>query len=70
MAENRLSCCGNCEAVLPDPDAVMDAARIGQEAFDKATNLQSRGTYNGMYVSDTFYLMMTCRLSQSKAANH
>ncbi|KIJ09962.1 hypothetical protein PAXINDRAFT_138618 [Paxillus involutus ATCC 200175] len=39
--ENPLSRCTKCKVAITDPHGVMDAARIGQEALDKATFLQS-----------------------------
>ncbi|KIK95837.1 hypothetical protein PAXRUDRAFT_826610 [Paxillus rubicundulus Ve08.2h10] len=39
--ENPLSRCTNCKVTITDPYGVMDATRIGQEALDKATFLQS-----------------------------
>ncbi|KAH0834774.1 hypothetical protein J3R83DRAFT_10373 [Lanmaoa asiatica] len=33
--------CSTCRATIADPRAVIDAVRIGQEALDKATHLQS-----------------------------
>ncbi|KAI6104233.1 hypothetical protein F5141DRAFT_1128058 [Pisolithus sp. B1] len=38
--KNRISRCTSCRAVISDPDAVMDAARVGQEALDKAASLK------------------------------
>ncbi|KAI6003120.1 hypothetical protein EDD15DRAFT_2157422 [Pisolithus albus] len=38
--KNRISRCANCRAVISDPDAVMDAARVGQEALDKVASLK------------------------------
>ncbi|KAL4073526.1 hypothetical protein J3A83DRAFT_4229177 [Scleroderma citrinum] len=40
--ERRITRCTICGAALTDPDAVIDATRVGQEALDKAMNLQSR----------------------------
>ncbi|KAG6379628.1 hypothetical protein JVT61DRAFT_10144 [Boletus reticuloceps] len=39
--DNQVSRCSACKAAISDPDAVIDAARVGQEALDKATHLQS-----------------------------
>ncbi|KAI8986911.1 SET domain-containing protein [Trametes punicea] len=39
-AENNLSRCAKCKAVVANPEAVLDAVRIGQDALDKATSLQ------------------------------
>ncbi|KAF9236037.1 hypothetical protein BU15DRAFT_50600 [Melanogaster broomeanus] len=39
--EDQLSRCIKCKAAITDPQAVIDAARIGQEALDKATVVQS-----------------------------
>ncbi|KAF9226289.1 SET domain-containing protein [Gyrodon lividus] len=39
--ENQLCRCMKCKAVITDPQAVIDAARIGKEALEKATFLQS-----------------------------
>jgi len=39
--DNPVSRCSSCKAAIIDPDAVIDAVRIGQEALDKATSLQS-----------------------------
>lgn len=38
--EDPLTRCRKCKAVVIDTDAVLDAARIGQEALDKANALQ------------------------------
>lgn len=38
--KNRISRCANCRAVISDPDAVLDAVRVGQEALDKAASLK------------------------------
>ncbi|KAN0085790.1 hypothetical protein V8E55_006924 [Tylopilus felleus] len=39
--ENSISRCSACKAALSDPHTIIDAVRIGQEALDKATRLQS-----------------------------
>ncbi|OJT01751.1 N-lysine methyltransferase SMYD2 [Trametes pubescens] len=41
--EDNLFRCTKCGAGVTNVDAVLDAARIGQEALDKATSLQFRG---------------------------
>ncbi|KAG9311784.1 hypothetical protein JVU11DRAFT_8030 [Chiua virens] len=41
--DKPVSQCSACKAFITDPDAVIDAVRIGQEALDKATHLQSSG---------------------------
>ncbi|KAH7921166.1 SET domain-containing protein [Leucogyrophana mollusca] len=40
--ENILSRCEKCRAVVSSTDAVIDAIRVGQQALDKATLLQSK----------------------------
>lgn len=40
-----LSRCSKCKALLKNTDAVIDAVRIGQEALDKATALQFKGSH-------------------------
>ncbi|KAG8216403.1 SET domain-containing protein [Butyriboletus roseoflavus] len=41
--DNPISQCLKCRAAITDPHAVIDAVRLGQEALDKATRLQSSG---------------------------
>ncbi|KAH7907614.1 hypothetical protein BJ138DRAFT_1159733 [Hygrophoropsis aurantiaca] len=40
--EDSLSQCENCRAAVSSTDTVIDAIRVGQEALDKATLLQTR----------------------------
>ncbi|KAJ8587364.1 SET domain-containing protein [Rhizopogon salebrosus TDB-379] len=38
--ENTVYQCEKCHAVVPAPESIMDALRIGQEALEKATSIQ------------------------------
>ncbi|KAF8122536.1 hypothetical protein EV363DRAFT_1436578 [Boletus edulis] len=49
--ENQVSRCSACKAAISDPDAVIDAARVGQEALDKATRLQSSDADNAKHLT-------------------
>ena len=49
--EHTLTRCVKCNAPIADPDAVLDALRVGQEALDKASTLQFRGTAFGFPLS-------------------
>lgn len=43
MIDDWVFQCPKCKAAITDPHAVIDAVRIGKEALDKATHLQSSG---------------------------
>lgn len=43
--EDNLFRCVKCGAGVTNVDAVLDAARIGQQALDKATSLQFKGKH-------------------------
>ena len=45
-AECSLVRCVKCKTPVKDTDAVLDAVRVGQEALDKATDLQFSSTLN------------------------
>ena len=42
--EASVSLCGRCKAIVKSTDIVLDALRIGQDALDKATALQFKGS--------------------------
>ncbi len=44
LTDDPLTRCVKCNAPIGDTDAVLDALRVGEEALDKATALQFRGT--------------------------
>lgn len=41
--EDSFTRCTKCKTVVSSTDAVLDALRVGQEALDKATLVQSQG---------------------------
>ena len=51
LSEDPLTRCRKCKAVVIDTDAVLDAARIGQEALDKANALQFSGIAHSLPLS-------------------
>ncbi|KAI6010140.1 hypothetical protein EDC04DRAFT_2770593 [Pisolithus marmoratus] len=62
--KNRVSRCNNCGAAINDPDAVMDAARVGQEALDKARSLQDSNEAK-LLTTNIISVLMSARLTPS-----
>ncbi|KAI6045326.1 SET domain-containing protein, partial [Pisolithus marmoratus] len=65
--ENRVSRCNSCGAAINDPDAVMDATRVGQEALDKAGSLQGMLNSNEakLLTTNIISVLMSARLTPS-----
>ncbi|KAA1473083.1 SET domain-containing protein [Dentipellis sp. KUC8613] len=57
--EDPLTRCNKCKAVVSSTDSVLDALRVGQEALDKATALQSQDTPKALQLTTNIIPILT-----------
>ncbi|OBZ77393.1 N-lysine methyltransferase SMYD2 [Grifola frondosa] len=59
LLENAMTRCTQCKTAVTSVDSVLDALRVGQEAFDKVTLLQSKDPKKAKHITTNMLPILT-----------